>query len=86
MVKEIKMYTVICDNCGCNAFDNSDYSCWQDKKTAVDMAVSDEDWFEDDDCIKHYCPKCITFVDDYNEDYIIDELRKDKYRKEVNNG
>lgn len=60
MIKEVKMYTVICDNCGkdCNA--DSEYSCWSDDTFARDCAMED-DWITEGD--KHYCPQCYSYND-----------------------
>lgn len=34
MIKELKMYTVVCDNCGKDSNDGTDYSCWSDAEQA----------------------------------------------------
>lgn len=38
MIKEVTMYTVICDNCGQDAFEDEDASCCGDKIFAVEWA------------------------------------------------
>ncbi len=70
MIKEVTMYTVICDNCGADVNKDQEYSCWGDRGYARDFAV-DADWVEVDD--KHYCDQCFSY-DDGN--LVIDELRK----------
>ena len=32
------MYTVDCDGCGANADEGTDYSCWPDHESAIEMA------------------------------------------------
>lgn len=71
MIKEVQMYTVVCDNCGKACNEDSDYSCWNDKETALDQAM-EGDWHTDGD--KHYCGKCYSIGD--NDELIIDESRK----------
>lgn len=61
MYKEIPMYTVICDRCGADASEESDYSGWNDKEYALDCAT-EGDWVEDGD--NHYCPDCYSYDDD----------------------
>ena len=63
MIKEVTMFTVVCDNCGSDANEGEEYSCWNDKGYAIDTAM-ELDWIEEDD--KHYCPKCFTYDDDDN--------------------
>lgn len=72
MIKEVIMYTVICDNCGkdCNA--DSEYSCWGDVSSAHDSAI-DSDWtFDEDKEDVYYCPECFTY--DENDNLIIKQL------------
>ena len=40
MIKEVIMYTVICDGCGKDSNYDSEYSAWSDKGYAVDCAVN----------------------------------------------
>ena len=61
MIKEIIMYTVVCDNCGKDANEDTDYSCWNDKNYAEDSAIED-DWVKEDN--KHYCKNCFMGYDD----------------------
>lgn len=68
MYKEIIMYTVICDNCGKDSSDDSEYSGWNDKEYAWDCADADN-WIEKDE--KHYCPNCYSY--DENDNLIINE-------------
>ena len=63
MIKEVKMYTVVCDNCGRDVNENADYSCYNDKVFAQDVAM-ESDWLKEGD--KHYCPNCFTYDDEDN--------------------
>ena len=63
MIKEVTMYTVVCDNCGKDVNQNAEYSCWNDKGFAQDIAIASH-WINEDD--KHYCPDCFTYDDDDN--------------------
>lgn len=69
------MFTVICDNCGKDIGSEQDFSCWGDEDTAKENAI-DSDWVEHEE--KHYCPECHDFNSD--DEIIIDESRKDKYK------
>lgn len=63
MIKEVTMYTVICDNCGHDVNKDAEYSAWNDRDYAVECAL-ESDWIEKDD--KHYCPECFSYDDDDN--------------------
>jgi len=60
MIKEIPMYTVICDGCGKNSCDIWDYAGWKKKKNALACAKG-ADWIEKNN--KHYCPDCYSSND-----------------------
>lgn len=69
MVKQVIMYTVICDNCGKDSNDGTEYSCWADGEQAE--LVSDySNWVKEGD--KHYCPDCFFYDDE--DKLIINEL------------
>ena len=55
------MFTVICDGCGKDVNKDADYSCWDDKGYAEDIAM-DSDWVTDND--KHYCTDCYYYDED----------------------
>lgn len=63
MVKEVKMYTVICDCCGADVNEDEEFSCWSDAGSAKDVAM-DSDWLTEGD--KQYCPDCYSYDDDDN--------------------
>lgn len=67
MIKEVTMFTVVCDNCGAESGDDSEYSAWNDKGFAEDNAM-DCGWYKEED--KHYCEKCFEGYDD-NDKVII---------------
>lgn len=62
MIKEVIMYTVICDNCGKNSGDGQDFAAWGDKQWAEDTTI-DTGWVEHEG--KHYCDDCYFYnIDD----------------------
>lgn len=63
MIKEVKMYTVVCDNCGKDVNEGAEYSCWNDKRYAQDIAM-EADWLSEGD--KHYCQDCFSYDDEDN--------------------
>ncbi len=64
MIQEITMYTVLCDACGKDSNEGSDYACYDSKENAEDIAKDDNSWHIEND--KHYCPDCFHFDDDDN--------------------
>lgn len=74
MIKEVTMYTVICDGCGKDSNYDSEYSAWNDKGYAVDCAQN-ADFIEHEG--NHYCPKCYHYN---NEDELI--VKQDNLFKE----
>ena len=63
MIKEITVYTIICDNCGKDVNKDSGYSGWDDKDYVLDVA-RESDWHTEED--SQYCPDCFTYDDDDN--------------------
>jgi len=61
MIKEVKMYTLICDRCGKDVNEDCDISAWSDIEPSIDNAYN-EGWCLEDD--KHYCPNCYDVDDD----------------------
>lgn len=56
MIKEVKSYSIVCDNCGKTYVENcNDYTIWLEPDIAIQNAM-DEDWIEHEG--KHYCPDC----------------------------
>lgn len=64
MIKEVTMYTVICDRCGKDACQGTDWSAWGDKFDAEDVAL-DADWIQHEG--KDYCTDCIEWNEDETE-------------------
>ena len=62
MIKEVKMFTLVCDGCGKDVNENTEYSAWNDTSYLEELAY-DIDWREMDD--KHYCNKCYEYDDDF---------------------
>jgi hypothetical protein len=61
MIKPLTMFTVICDSCGKDSADGTDYSGWSDKGYAVECA--EELGFETIDD-NHYCIDCWEYNDE----------------------
>ena len=75
MIKEVKSYSLICDNCNEIYIENcNDYSIWLDESTAIEDAMN-EDWIENEG--KHYCPNCYELDDNYNIVIIEKEVEND---------
>lgn len=67
MIKEVTMYKVVCDQCGADSLEDSDYAAVGEKWWAEDCA-SEAD-FQDVDG-KDYCPKCYV-LDEETDDYVV---------------
>jgi hypothetical protein len=61
MIKEVTMYTVICDGCDKDSCAVGDFSGWNDKSYAVDCAL-EGNWIEHEH--NHYCPDCYHYNDE----------------------
>jgi hypothetical protein len=61
MIKEVTMYTVVCDSCGKDSCEGSEYAGYSDKDYAIDVA-------RDGDFVRiegnDYCPDCYEYDDD----------------------
>ncbi len=77
MIKEFKCFTLLCDNCGADVNEDTEFSGYEDIEHSRDIA-SESDWIEHEG--KHYCPDCYSFND---EDVII--INKSR-TTEVKNG
>lgn len=60
MIKQIKMYTVVCDNCGKDVSEGQEFAGYEDACYMQDIA-SESDWYYDGD--KDYCPDCYGYDD-----------------------
>ena len=75
MIKEVKMYSVVCDRCGKSFIDDfNGIVAWLDEGTAKEQAMESE-WIELGD--KHYCQDCYEFDEKFDEYF-------PKKRKEIN--
>jgi len=74
MVVEVKMFTVVCDNCKKDIGSEDEYSCWNDDNYAESNA-SDSDWLKLNTL--HYCPECYSYDD--NDAFVLAADRKDKH-------
>lgn len=63
MIKEVTMYKIVCDICGKDAAEDSDYCAWSDVECAEWDAESAEFTKIDG---KDVCPDCYTYDDDDN--------------------
>jgi hypothetical protein len=63
MIDIVKMYTLICDSCGADAFEGNEFSATSNQQYAVSCA-EEEDWHTEGN--KHYCPDCYEFDDEDN--------------------
>jgi len=70
-IEKLEMYTVVCDNCGVSADEDTMYSCWSDESAARDVAM-EADFIKENG--KDYCPKCYSYNDE--DELVIDESRK----------
>lgn len=73
MIKELTMYTVVCDECGKHLDVADEIIAWQDKGSALDIAM-EADWLTIDD--KHYCPYC--YYHDEDDKLIIQKFLKER--------
>jgi len=75
MLKEFKCYTVVCDKCGSDSTEGSDYGGWDDVEYAKDVAIN-ADFVEIDG--KDYCPDCYELDKETNEPKV-KEAENEKY-------
>ena len=64
-VREVAMFTVDCDRCGRNADEGTDYSCWPDHESAIEMAKDGVEYQDFEG--KLFCPECIEYDDETDE-------------------
>lgn len=61
MLKEVKMFTMVCDCCGKDVNEGTEYSAWSEVCALNDLA-DESGWEEIQD--KHYCTDCYEYDDD----------------------
>jgi hypothetical protein len=66
MLKEVIMYTIVCDGCGCDVNEDSGYGGWNDDGY-VEEIRQEAGWEKVED--KHYCTNCYEYND--NDELII---------------
>jgi hypothetical protein len=66
MIKEVKMFTMICDNCGKDLCENEEFAAWNDISPLSDIADG-SDWNTEKE--NHYCPDCYFY--DENDELVI---------------
>lgn len=66
MIKELTIYTILCDNCGLDLMRNQEYSGFGEIEHLVDIC-NDSDWHIEGN--RHYCPHC--FIHDEDGELII---------------
>jgi hypothetical protein len=71
MLKEVKVFTIVCDSCGKDVNEGSEFSGWDDESYTEEIRM-DARWEKVDD--NHYCTDCFEY-DDNDELYI---YKKDK--------
>jgi hypothetical protein len=59
MIKEIKAYQLVCDECG-TVYQEFDFTIFDDIGI-VGEAIDCWGWIEKDN--KHYCPNCVDFAE-----------------------
>lgn len=58
MIKEVKMYQCVCDNCGCEYKENGEPTAFDSKDDSYNAALADG-WVEYKKGI--YCPDCCEY-------------------------
>lgn len=74
MIKEVTLYTIICDNCGKDCNKDTEYCAYNDSQYAEDVAI-DSDWYKTEDG-KHICNDCFQGFDD-DDNVIIKQINKE---------
>jgi hypothetical protein len=63
MIQEVTMFTIICDGCGKDVFDGTEYSGFDYEPYVVDVAI-EGNWHVEDG--EHYCTDCYEYDDEDN--------------------
>jgi hypothetical protein len=70
MLKEVKMFTIVCDNCDKDVNYESEYSGWSEE-SYVEEIRQEAGWVKYDD--EHYCPDCFEYDDE--DELVIKNLK-----------
>lgn len=65
MIRQVKMYSMVCDRCGKTLIYDDAIAAWTDECSAREVAL-DCEWMNIDG--KDYCPNCYDYdeeIDDY---------------------
>jgi hypothetical protein len=68
MLKQVTMYTIVCDGCGKDVNADTDYSCWSEIEHNEEVR-HEAGWEKLDE--KHYCTDCFEYDD--NDELIINQ-------------
>ena len=63
MIQKVEMYTVVCDNCGCDYGNESEYACWSDEDYVREDS-RENDWITEGN--KDYCSNCYSYDENDN--------------------
>lgn len=63
MYKEIEIWTAVCDGCGKDINEDSEFSGWNEKKYN-DAICEEAGWLVERN--EHYCPDCYYYDDEDN--------------------
>jgi hypothetical protein len=66
MLKELKMFTIVCDGCGCDVNKDSGYAGWNDEEYVEDIRM-EAGWEKIEN--NHYCTDCFEYDD--NDELVI---------------
>lgn len=64
-LREVTMYTIVCDRCGVSVDEGTDYAAWADDTTSLQIA-QDNGWLVTDDG-SHYCDECFDWDEETDE-------------------
>lgn len=76
MIQEVKMYTVVCDNCKDTLETYDGFAAWHDQDDAEETARN-KDWLEMGNAF--FCTDC--YKHDDKDELVIDGSRFDKFKK-----
>lgn len=61
MIRQVRVYTIVCDNCGVDINKDTEYIGW-DSVEGAELTAEANNFLTKGE--KHYCPNCYTFDDD----------------------
>lgn len=66
MIKEVKMFTIVCNICGRDANEGDEFAAWTEIDPTYDNAENSGWYMEKHDEDIHYCMNCHSFDEDDN--------------------